>query len=235
MPNATFQSTVNVNQGFGVVGELIVDGPQRAEPLTLDATGGTIGNFFTKNSSTNIATQGGVIGGAVVAAGFLVNPKEYASFGGTNPLDPTLVLTGNKQGVFLTMGTVVTTITGAANIGDLIQYNTTTGALSAVAPVATFTASQTTTVLTVTAITAGVIGVGTVVTSAGVVIGTVISLGTGTGGTGTYNLNTSASVGSAAMTAPTVTGSTGSALVPNCVVYRYPTAATGLIAARITL
>lgn len=234
MTTGAFQSAVNVKLGFGVIGELIVDGPQRAEPLILDSTGGTIGNFFTKDNSTGVATQGGTIGGAVVAAGFLVNPKEFASFGGASPLSPTLTLAGNKQGVFLTMGTIVVSVTGAANIGDLVQYSTTTGALSAVAPVASFTASQSTTVLTVSAITAGVIGVGTVVTSAGVVIGTVISRGTGTGGTGTYNLNTSATVNSAAMTAPTVTGATGSALVPNCVIYRYPTSATGLIAVRIT-
>lgn len=166
MATATFQSAVNINLGFGVVGELIVDGPQRAEPLILDSTGGTIGNFFTKNNSTGIATQGGTIGSGVVMAGFLVNPKENASFGGTAPLDPTLTLAGNKQGVFLTMGTIVVSITGAANIGDLVQYNTTTGALSCVAPGASATV--------------------------------------------------------------------GNALIPNCVVYRYPTSATGLIAVRIT-
>lgn len=166
MTTGAFQSAVNVTLGFGVIGELIVDGPQRAEPLILDSTGGTIGNFFTKSNSTGVATQGGTIGAGIVLAGFLVNPKEFASFGGTSPLDPTLTLAGNKQGVFLTMGTVVVSITGAANIGDLVQYNTTTGALSCVAPGAPATV--------------------------------------------------------------------GNALIPNCVVYRYPTSATGLIAVRIT-
>lgn len=166
MATGTFQSAVNVTLGFGVIGELIVDGPQRAEPLILDSTGGTIGNFFTKSNSTGVATQGGTIGAGIVLAGFLVNPKEFASFGGTSPLDPTLTLAGNKQGVFLTMGTIVVSVTGAANIGDLVQYNTTTGALSCVAPSASATV--------------------------------------------------------------------GNALIPNCVVYRYPTSATGLIAVRIT-
>jgi len=137
MTAATFQSTVNVNLGFGVPGELIVDGPQRVDSLTLDSTGGTIGLAFTKSNTTNVATQGGTItSGSTVFAGILVNPKAYASYGavGGNPLDPTLFLSGNSQGEFLTMGTIVVTLVGAANIGDIVQYNTTTGVLSAVAP-----------------------------------------------------------------------------------------------------
>ena len=136
MTAATFQSTVNVNLGFGIPGELIVDGPQRVDSLTLDSNGGTIGLAFTKSNTTNVATQGGTVGTGVLFAGILVNPKVYASFGvsGANPLDPTLFLVGNSQGEFLTMGTIVVTIVGAANIGDLVQYNTTTGVLSAVAP-----------------------------------------------------------------------------------------------------
>ena len=48
-------------------------------------------------------------------------------------------------------------------------------------------------------------GIGSIIkNAAGEILGTVISLGTGTGGTGTYNLNTLATVGSAAMTANTI-------------------------------
>ena len=136
MTAATFQSTVNVNLGFGIPGELIVDGPQRVDSLTLDDVGGYIGTAFTKSNTTNIASQGGaVVAGTSVFAGILVNPKAYASFGGANaPLDPTLFLGPNTQGEFLTMGTIVVTLDGAANIGDLVQYNETTGVLSAIEP-----------------------------------------------------------------------------------------------------
>ena len=137
MTAATFQSTVNVNLGFGIPGELIVDGPVRTEPLILDNNGGYIGLAFTKSNTTNIASQGGTItNGSTVFAGILVNPKAYASYGavGGAPLDPTLFLKGNSNGEFMTMGTIVVTLVGAANIGDLVQYNTTTGVLSAVAP-----------------------------------------------------------------------------------------------------
>jgi hypothetical protein len=140
MTAATFQSTVNIVLGFGIPGELIVDGPQRVDSLTLDGTGGTIGLAFTKSNTTDIATQGGVItAGSTVFAGILVNPKAYASYGsvGGNPLDPTLFLGPNSQGEFLTMGTICVTLVGAANIGDLVQYEEATGILSAIEPTTT--------------------------------------------------------------------------------------------------
>ena len=141
MTAATFQSTVNVNLGFGIPGELIVDGPQRVDSLTLDSNGGTIGLAFTKSNTTNVASQGGTVGTGVLFAGILVNPKAYASYGavGGDPLDPTLFLSANSQGEFMTMGTIAVTIVGACNIGDLVQYNTTTGVLSTVAPGASAT------------------------------------------------------------------------------------------------
>ena len=169
MTAATFQSTVNVNLGFGIPGELIVDGPQRVDTLTLDGNGGTIGLAFTKSNTTDIATQGGtIVAGTSLFAGILVNPKVYASYGavGGNPLDPTLFLPANSQGEFLTMGTIVVNLASSANIGDLVVYNTTTGVLSAIEP--------------------------------------------------------------------TTSPATGYALVPNAVVWQYPTSAAGLVAIRLT-
>ena len=169
MSAATFQSSVNIQLGFGVVGELITDGPQRVESLTLDANGGTVGFGFTKSNTTGVATMGGTVtAGTSVFAGILVNPKTYASFGasGGDPLDPTLALSANDQGEFMTMGTIIVSLTGAGKIGDIIQMNNTTGALSALQPGSTVTA--------------------------------------------------------------------GNTFIPNCVVYRYPTTAAGLVAIRIT-
>lgn len=68
---------------------------------------------------------------------------------------------------------------------------------------ATFTASigPASTTMTVTAVTNGVLLVGNSVNGVGVTPGTIISaLGSGTGGTGTYTLNNSHTVGSEAMT-----------------------------------
>lgn len=63
------------------------------------------------------------------------------------------------------------------------------------------TASITTTVMTVTAVTSGVLRVGQVLSGTGVTGGTTISsLGTGTGGTGTYNVSVSQTVASTTIT-----------------------------------
>lgn len=64
---------------------------------------------------------------------------------------------------------------------------------------AVFTASFSGTVMTVTVLTSGVIAVGQTIVGQGVPVGTVItSLGSGAGGTGTYNLSNSFTLGSAA-------------------------------------
>ena len=66
---------------------------------------------------------------------------------------------------------------------------------------AIFQGSIATTVLTVTFMYLGTLGIGTVVTGPGVTSGTTItSLGTGTGGTGTYNVNHSQTVSSELLT-----------------------------------
>lgn len=70
---------------------------------------------------------------------------------------------------------------------------------------ASFTGSMSTTVLTVSAVASGKLQVGQVISGAGIAANTmIISLGTGTGGTGTYNINNSQTVASEAMTGSTV-------------------------------
>lgn len=74
------------------------------------------------------------------------------------------------------------------------------------APSAQFTASAAGTVLTVSAIASGILAVGQTVSGGGIPAGvTIASLGTGTGGAGTYNLSSSVgTIASEAMTAATV-------------------------------
>ena len=198
----SFQSTVQTLQAFGVIGEIIRNVPVISTPWNLVGTpDNTIGNAFT-------VTSEGVAecGGDGVFAGILVNPKSYTTSGTTSgTLEPTLVLPDNSVGELLTAGEIVVTLASAASIGDAVIYDETDGSLDAIEPVAAFTAAQSTTTLTVSAITAGSLGVGSVIKNAsGEILGTVIALGTGEGGTGTYTLNTSATVSSAAMSANTV-------------------------------
>lgn len=138
----TLQSTINVNLGFGVPGELIEEGPQRAESLIVNSAGANpnvIGYAYTKSNTTNIAKVGGTIAAGTVFAGILANPKVYSAYGtqAGGTLAPTMQIPDQSQGEFLQMGTVVVSIAGPANIGDLVIYNQTTGALSAIAPSAT--------------------------------------------------------------------------------------------------
>lgn len=128
-----FQSTVSLKQGFGVVGELMLDGPVRAAPYTLvsaDAAYNVVGRAFTVTSEGVAAA-----GGSGVFAGILVNPKHYASFGtSAGTLAPSLTLANNALGECLIMGEIIVALPGAAAIGDAVKYNTTTGILGTGAP-----------------------------------------------------------------------------------------------------
>jgi hypothetical protein len=135
-----FQSTVNVGYAFGVPGEFIKDGPRRVVRRQINSGGASpnvIGYAYTAANGTGVASVGGaIINGASIFAGILVGPKEYSSAGGASgPLSPTLSLPDNTDGDFALMGNgLVVALSTAANIGDQVIYNTTTGALAAVAP-----------------------------------------------------------------------------------------------------
>lgn len=84
---------------------------------------------------------------------------------------------------------------------------------------ASFTGSISGTTLTVTAVASGYLGVGETIYGTGVTAGTTIdALGTGTGGTGTYTVSTSQTVGSVAMTADISFGGSNMT-VDKCVFY----------------
>lgn len=129
-----FQSTVSLNQGFGVVGELVFDGPVRAAPFILDSTdaaNNVVGRVFTVKSE-GVAQAGG----SGVFAGILVNPKHYASYGTSagGTLAPTLTLPNAATAEMLRMGFIIVALPGAAAIGDALKYNTTTGVIGTGAP-----------------------------------------------------------------------------------------------------
>ena len=132
-----------------------------------------------------------------------------------------MTLPNDWNAELITMGELIVTLPAACSPGDLVTYNTTTGALATITPLATFTGviAVTTGVLTVSAIAAGgTIAVGQTLSGTGVPGGTVITgLGSGTGGNGTYNTNIVTAVSSTTMTVPNSAPS-GAALVPNCVV-----------------
>lgn len=201
-----FQNTVNIGLGLGVPGQLFCDGPVRAAPFNLQSAQQSyniIGATAFSIASQGVA-QAGFPAGNFGFAGILANSKVYANYGvvgGT--LNPNMTLPNNTNAELVFMGVLVVTIDNLANIGDLVVADPTHGLLSTIPSTTNFTGSITTTTLTVTALTGGTLGVGSPVNGVGVMPGTVITaLGTGLGGTGTYTINNSQTVGSEAMSAP---------------------------------
>jgi hypothetical protein len=233
-----FQSTINSTLASGVPGELLLSGPFRGAPYILNSASAAYNlvgaTAFTTSDGLN-AAAGGTIGDGTMFAGLLANPKVYATSGTTSgTLAPTLTLPNNFNAEFVTMGFLNVTLPGACSVGDLVYYDTTSGALGTVGPYATGTATQSTTTLTVATSTGGNIGIGTKMTIAGADEVEVIALGSGTGGTGTYTVNVSQSVSPAAAFSGNSQPASGKAFVPRCVVDRFPLTGAGVTVVRLS-
>lgn len=131
-----FQSSVFINQGFGVPGEQYSDSPWRAQSFTIDSASAAyniIGATMCSVTSQGFCAAGNS-GGTAAFAGLLVDPKDIALFGtGGVPLAPTLTVPNFTLVECATMGSFVVTLPGAAAIGDYVVYDNTTGAISTVA------------------------------------------------------------------------------------------------------
>ena len=97
---------------------------------------GGVGTYLLDRTSTASSTTITGTGNGSVFAGILVNPKVYGSVGTVagGTLAATLALPDNTQGEFMITGVICARVTAAAAIGDLLQFNAATGALSTVAP-----------------------------------------------------------------------------------------------------
>jgi hypothetical protein len=128
------QTSVNFAQPLGIPGEFVIDGPVASRPFTLvssDPTNNVFGRAFTV-SSEGVAQAGGT----GVFAGILTSPKEHVSFGTSagGSLAPTLALPNNTRAELTTLAVgLLIAISAACNIGDLVVFDQTTGALSTVA------------------------------------------------------------------------------------------------------
>lgn len=132
----SFPSSVRNALAAGIVGEIIYDGPHRAEPRILsssDAALNVIGRAFTQVAGSDTDVEAG---GTGVFAGILANPLEYASYGTAagGPLAPTITLPNETGASLVKMGTMIVSLSTAANIGDDVHFVQATGVLLAVAP-----------------------------------------------------------------------------------------------------
>ncbi len=136
MSLATFQSTVFINQGFGVPGEMFTDAPFQVQTYTINSAEqayNIIGATACTVTSQGFCQAGS--GGSFGFAGILVNPKNQALFGFNGiPLEPTLQINNYSPAALATMGVMIVTLPASCNIGDYVVYNNTTGVLSTISP-----------------------------------------------------------------------------------------------------
>ena len=231
----TFQTTVYTDRAIGVVGEMLVDQPTRVSPLNLlsaDASYNVFGRAFTYGADDQTAQAGNGSSTAPVFAGVLVNPKEHSTSGTAagGTLAPTLTLRNYESAAFMKEGSCIVTLAGAANIGDLVYYDNTTGVLGTVPPIVIATGAISTTTLTVSAVdpASAPLAVGQLITGANVAPGTYITaLGTGTGGTGTYTVSVSQTAASGTINAAAVAPS-GKTLINKAFIDRLNVPGAGL-------
>lgn len=130
-----FQSTVFINAGVGVPGELYTNSPLIAQSYIINSASAAYNIFGTAFSVTSQGVANAGNTGSQVYAGILACPKQNASFGGSaGPLSPTLTLANYSQADIVSEGTIYVTLPAAANIGDVVIFNNTTGVLSTVVP-----------------------------------------------------------------------------------------------------
>ena len=160
---------------------------------TISGTGVTSGTTIV-----SYGTATGGVGSYEVSIAQTVSPTTISA--NSNILNITAVSAGSisvgdiVQGTGVTSGTVVTALgTGTGGVGTYVIDQS-----QLVASTAITTLSKT---LRITAVSFGSIAVGQSVTGTGVTSGTTITaLGTGTGGVGTYTVNTAQRVASTALT-----------------------------------
>lgn len=229
-----FQQSVNVELAFGMPGALYDDSPVRSAPYALNSAsaayniiGATAFTASSADSGDNSGSAVAAAGGSGAFVGILSNKNVYATSGtSSGALNPTLALPNWTIGELVSMGHLIVSLPGPANIGDKVCYDSTTGALSTYAAKASFTASisHTTGVMTVSAVASGFLQPGMVLHGAGVEGVVITGFGTGTGNTGTYQTNlpvNAADVSSEAMT--------GDALPPVAASVTASIAANGLM------
>jgi len=156
-----FQTAVNANIGFGVVGELFLEGPLRAQPGILNSAtpaNNVIGRAFylvddaTGTYDTSVDPQplevqaGNVANNAnAVFSGILANPKVYANFGVTgDTLGANMTLPNNTMVELVQESAgLIIQVSAACATGDWVYSTNATGVLTTTAPNAAAPANST--------------------------------------------------------------------------------------------
>ena len=187
--------------------------PGSLDPLAVTGTGAcVVGTYIDASTSTRYAVYRFIATGTVAARkGTVTADWCVLAGGGGGGLAAGGGGGGYMAGTGVSIGTTATTITIGGGGASGSAGTTTTWDITLVS----FTATISTTVLNVSAVASGTFVIGQLIVGSGVgALTRITSFGTGTGGTGTYNLSVSSTVSTGtAMTAQLslVGGGAGSA------------------------
>lgn len=135
-----FQTSVRERIANGIPGELAFDGPLRALSAALDsasAANNVFGRAFTiatNPADPAVSPTAVAAGGTGVFAGIMSNPKEHVNLLGFNA---SFTLPNGSVASFVHMGQIFVDLANAATPGMQVEFNQTTGVLSALAAAAT--------------------------------------------------------------------------------------------------
>ena len=197
-----FQTFVNTHQAPGVVGAFASMNP-RAVALAgqaaflADPTNAVVVGYFAWGTISDGIASG--IQKANAQLGFVGNEGQtvITDFLGVSRLS---VQAGFPVTLY-TRGDFWAQVAGVVNVGDHIYADVTTGQPTTTTTSFSGTGSASTTTLTISAVTSGALRVGDTIAGPNITVGTKITaFGSGTGGTGTYTIDTSQTAASAAVT-----------------------------------
>jgi hypothetical protein len=145
-----FQQTIGANIAFGVVGELFLEGPLRAQPAILSSAtpaNNVIGRaFFILDDATGsydtiadpqpLEVGAGNVSGTQVFAGILANPKVYANYGTVGDSLAANLVVPNTTMVELVQESagIIIQVPAVCAIGDWVYATNATGILTTTAP-----------------------------------------------------------------------------------------------------
>lgn len=232
------QQSVAIEMAAGFPGQFYLSGPQRTQPGEIVSAGTSNPNYVGYAYSYSADGKCNV-GGTGDFYGILVNPQNYPLYGNASgPLEPALNLPQYSPGEFCYDSTgIFVQLAAAANVGDPVYYNTTTGAIVTAAGSWPSSGAQRVAIVTATGVAtvslapAGMprIGVGSVLTAADGQTLTVTNVLTGTGGNGTYTtVGSTADHAAEAFSIANPATPSGTLRVPGWEVLRFTAAGAGI-------
>lgn len=111
------QKTINIQQGFGLIGDVFTDSPYRITAMVAE-------DAVTIANPVEITIDGKAKSSLNKVDGVATHSKQHTMRGDISA--PTMTLTKGEVVEVLTMGDVVLAVTEAVNVGDALGWNKST-------------------------------------------------------------------------------------------------------------